>query len=267
MVTLRIFRLLAASLTSLIVLLSFANDADAQRRRRRRRRRPPATAPANPPEPAEAEGTEGATPPETEEVATEEPAPPAEAPEVAVDQPAETPEAPPAMAETVPSADAPPDLTPLRDELAALMDEPVQTRARVAVLGRLLFETKVRIRVQNRAGDSFLEALSLRLDGAPVFVMEGRIDEEGSQVFEGFAAPGPHEITVESEQRARANSDYRYLQSDRYRFEVLQGQLTDIVIILDEDSDIAEDFEDDGEGEYDVRTRVRVATRALEDAP
>ncbi len=83
------------------------------------------------------------------------------------------------------------------------------------------------------------------------------------EVFEGFAAPGPHDLTVELEQRARANESYRYTQTDRYRFLVTESKLTEITLVLDDDSDIAEDFEDDGEGEYDVRTRLRIATREL----
>lgn len=237
-----------------LVLVFAVPSADAQRRRRRRRRRPtpPPAAPAETPEETD-----------TEEAAEE----PTDAPEVEAE--AETEVAPEPVAEPVapatPESAPPPDLSPLRSELATLMDELVQTRARVAVLGRQLFETKVRVRVENRADDAVLATFSLRLDGAPVFVMSDRLGDEGAVVFEGFAAPGPHELTVEAEQRTRANADYRYLQTDRYRFEVVQGQMTDVVIILDDDSDIGEDFADDGEGEYDVRTRVRVATRALED--
>lgn len=238
-----------------LVLVFTVPSADAQRRRRRRRRRPtpPPAAPAETPEESEAE--ENAA-----EEAPEESAPAPEAEVEAAPEPAEEVTAP-----EPPASAPPPDLSPLRSELATLMDELVQTRARVAVLGRQLFETKVRVRVENRADDAILSTFSLSLDGAPVFVMSERLGDEGALVFEGFAAPGPHELTVEAEQRTRANADYRYLQTDRYRFEVVQGQMTDVVIILDDDSDIGEDFADDGEGEYDVRTRVRVATRPLED--
>jgi hypothetical protein len=52
------------------------------------------------------------------------------------------------------------------------------------------------------------------------------------------------------------------VQRNQFRFEVVQGKLTEIVIRLDDDSDM-EDFADDGEGEYDVNMRVRVATRDL----
>ena len=236
-----------------LVLVFVVPSADAQRRRRRRRRTTPTPPPAEPAEtPAEEEAA-----PETEAAEA-----PSEPEEVVAPEPVAEPEASaPAPADSAP----PPDLSPLRSELATLMDELVQTRARVAVLGRQLFETKVRVRVENRAGDAVLSTFSLRLDGAPVFVMSDRLGDDATTVFEGFAAPGPHELTVEAEQRTRASADYRYLQTDRYRFEVVQGQMTDVVIILDDDSDIGEDFADDGEGEYDVRTRVRVATRALED--
>lgn len=236
-----------------LVLVFVVPSADAQRRRRRRRPTPtpPPAEPAETPEEEEAPETPVAEADAEAEVEPADPIEPIAEPE---------PVAPPA-----PESTPPPDLSPLRSELATLMDELVQTRARVAVLGRQLFETKVRVRVENRADDAVLATFSLRLDGAPVFVMSDRLGDDGVTVFEGFAAPGPHELTVEAEQRTRANADYRYLQSDRYRFEVVQGQMTDVVIILDDDSDIGEDFADDGEGEYDVRTRVRVATRALED--
>lgn len=161
---------------------------------------------------------------------------------------------------------AEPDLGPLRDELTSIMDELVQVRSRVAVLGRQLFRTKVRVVVQNRAGDeTSLARVALELDGAPIFRSDaGGLDaEDGRQVFEGFAAPGPHVITIEAEQRQRADGDYRYTLRDAYRFEVLRDKLTEVTIILDDDSEIAEDFPDDEEGEYDVRTRVRVATRGL----
>ena len=226
----------------LMLLGLFGADADAQRRRRRRTPTPPPVA-----EPAE-------TPPEQE---TE-----PDVAEVEADVPLASPEPEPEP-EPEEAEEETTDLGPLRAELASLMDELVQTRSRIAVLGEHLFQTKVSIRVENRAGDQVLSNFALRLDGAPVFQADGDVGEEGRQAFEGFAAPGPHELTIEAEQRARADDEYRYVQRDRYRFQVVQGKLTEIVITLDDHSDVAEDFADDGEGEYDVRTRVRIATREL----
>jgi hypothetical protein len=235
------------SLVSLVV----ASDAEAQRRRRRPRPQPteqtePAPEPTEPAEPAPTEATPAAAPSTT-------PAP---------TTPAAAPTEPAASTEPEPDPTSLPDLEPMRAELATLMDELVQARSRVTVLGRALFDTKVVIRVDNRADDQILRSLVIRLDGDPVHRGDSDPGTGGAALFEGFAAPGPHDLTVEVEQRARANEAYRYVQRNQFRFEVVQGKLTEIVIRLDDDSDM-EDFADDGEGEYDVNMRVRVATRDL----
>ncbi|MEM1414907.1 MAG: hypothetical protein AAGH15_08400 [Myxococcota bacterium] len=229
----------ALGLLLALLLVDLAGDvADAQRRRRRRR---------PPPEPPPAQ------------VETPAPAPDEDAPPAEVELAPEPPPPPDA-----PDPDAPPDLGALEADFATLMDELVQTRSRIAVLGNQLFRTKLRVRVENRADEQILGRLVIRVDGAPVFETGDDVGEDGRQVFEGFAAPGPHELTLEVEQRARAGGEYRYTLRDTFRFEVVGERLTEVILVLDDRSDIAEDFEDDGEGEYAVRTRVRVATRDLE---
>jgi hypothetical protein len=159
-----------------------------------------------------------------------------------------------------------PDLGPLKDELTSVMDDLVSTRARISTLGRQLFRTKIRIDVQDRSrSNQSLTRLTVSLDGAQVFRSDGgAVDAaSGKRVFEGFAAPGPHTVTVEVEARARNGEVYRYVLRDSFRFEVMRDKLTEVEVRLDGASDIAEDFPDDGEGSYDVRTRFRVATRDL----
>jgi len=237
----------------LLLFLFGATDVDAQRRRRRRRRRPAPQA-ETPPTPA------------PEETPTED-SPPAEEPagQPVASDPAVAQESEPAPTPTPPTeAPAPVGHGDLREEFAAVMDELVQARARIATVGNLLFRTKLRVRVESRAGDQILESFVLRLDGAPIYRTEDTIDGR-APVFEGFAAPGPHELSVEVAHRGRANGNFRYVQSDRFRLEVRQGAMTEIVLRLDDDSDMAEDFPEDGEGEYDLRLRVQVSTESLED--
>ena len=40
-------------------------------------------------------------------------------------------------------------------------------------------------------------------------------------------------------------------------------RLSEVTLILEDDSDMASSFPSGGEGRYEVRTRMRVATRAL----
>ncbi|RLB52079.1 MAG: hypothetical protein DRJ42_15685 [Deltaproteobacteria bacterium] len=260
--------LICIALAAVFVLVA-ATDADAQRRRRRRRRPPPQeTQQAEPPpdqeagDGAPAEGDSDAQAEGGAQVGPAEVGDEAGGPAAAPSPGAAAPEEPAAD----PFLDAEgPDLGPIREEFTAIMDELVQVRSRVAVLGRQLFRTRMTVSVQNRAGDdNNLASMVLKLDGAPIFQGEGgEVSEDGAQVFDGFAAPGPHVLTIEVEQRARANDEYRYELRDTYRFQVIRDRLIEVTIVLDDDSDIAEDFEDDEEGEFDVRTRMRVATRAL----
>ena len=260
-------RWLGLAAAALVVLIWVVPGASAEAQRRRRRTPPPAEQAAETPEQGAGPGQEappnpfddpGAARPPAAEVAT--PADPAAAgTAAAAQQPA---------AEEESDADGifGPDLGPLLEEFTGIMDDLVQTRSRIAVLGRQLFNTRVRVAIQNRASDQTLEGVVLSLDGAPIYRAEsGELSEDDTvEALDGFAAPGPHALTVEIEQRARADDAYRYDLRDTYRFQVQRGVMTDVTIVLDDDSDIAEDFSDDGEGEYDVRTRVRVATRELE---
>ncbi|MCA9603031.1 MAG: hypothetical protein R3A78_02710 [Polyangiales bacterium] len=259
--TTQLLRWISAAMV-LGAILALGPGAEAQRRKRRTPKSAPTAEPAAPPASAPASDAGAAAPngdPSTTGTGT---------PNGAVESGA--PASPAASAEPVPAADKEepaPDYTAIRSEFTDVMDAIVQLRSRVAVLGRQLFQTRVRVQIHNRAGDTqSLARLTLTLDGAPIHKLDaGALGDEERQVFDGFAAPGPHVLAVELEQRSRDNDNYRYTMRDSYRFEVERGKATVVMLVLDDDSGIGEDFPDDGEGEYDVRTRVRVVTRELGD--
>jgi hypothetical protein len=150
------------------------------------------------------------------------------------------------------------------------MDDMVQARQRMAVLGQELFRTRVRIAVQDRAGDDqSLARFVVELDGAPVFRTDGEIEGGGAgrTVHEGALAPGPHVLTIETEQRAQADAEVRYSQRETFRVQVHRDRLTDVEIVLEDDSSMVDAFHQGGEGRYEIRTRVRVATRELPPGP
>ncbi len=160
------------------------------------------------------------------------------------------------------------DLDPLAKELAEIMDEIVQLRSALEVLGRQLFSTRVRIAARREGDEVDLEELVVELDGAPVFRggSEQVGDGEPSELFSGFAAPGPHRLTLRYRVRARADDAFRYERVETYRFVVPKGALTDVLVELEDDSDIADEFPEDGEGAFDVRSSLRVERRPLEEA-
>jgi hypothetical protein len=244
-------RVCATALLACAVLLT-ASAASAQRRK------------AAPPPPA--------PPPVSAEPAAEpEPAAQAEAEPVLAPEPAPSaaPAAPatdPAAAEA-PAEDQAAELAALQAELAQVMDDLVQARARVALLGKSLWKTKVRVRIDNRAEPDQVAARAvLYLDGAPIWSGDGaQLRDPERILFEGFAAPGPHVLGLEVEQQARDKDAYRYDLHESYRFVALRERRTDLRLVLDDDSDMAEDFDDDEEGSYEVQTRLEVRAAALDD--
>ena len=258
-------RVLVSSLIALVMTVFFVDTVDAQRRgrRRRRRRQPPAEEPATP-TPEENAETPADTPTEAPPAAAtegEEAAPAAEAPTEATDAaPSEQP-----VAQFDPGP-APPDVSPIRTDYVTLMDDLVQARMRVHALGSELFRTRITIDLQDRTGDgTTLARLVVHLDGAPVFQSEGAVEggDDGREIFSGALAPGPHVLRLEVEQRARADDAYRYTLQQDFRFQVARERLSEVTLVMEDGSDIASSFPSGGEGSYEVRTRMRVATRAL----
>lgn len=241
-------------LCALLAVAIFADDAEAQRGRRRRRPRPP---------PTEQTAVEPETPqePAAQPIAQptgETPAPPAEGALPA--EPSSTP------TEEHDPGPAPPDVTPIRTDYVALMDDLVQARMRVSALGAELFRTRIRVDLQDRTGDHVnLARFVVHLDGAPVFQSDGPVEnaQNGREIFTGSLAPGPHVLTLEVEQRSREDEAYRYTLRESFRFQVVRERLSEVTLILEDGSDMARSFPTGGEGRYEVHTRMRVATRAL----
>jgi len=152
-----------------------------------------------------------------------------------------------------------PDLSGIRSELAKVMDELMAARARTSILVKALFNTPISVRVVRRADDQRLEHITLRLDGVPVHDSDGAALSRGeADLFEGFAAPGVHEVAIEVTEVAKAKAEYRYVRSERFRIEIKKGMRTRVELVLRDKSDMAEELPEDDEGEYDVGTVMRV---------
>jgi hypothetical protein len=195
-------------------------------------------------------------------------APPAAPPAAAKPQLQMTPANPDAPETGQANAAANEKLAMLRADVTSLMDDLVEARSRSAMLGKTLFKTQVRVRVQNLASpDPVLVKIVLKLDGAPIYRGDAAAlsGDDAHQVFQSFIAPGAHVLAAEIEQRSRDDAAYGYTLHESYRFQALREKRSDLTLILDDDSDLAGDFPDDGAGEYDVRTKLRVKSKNLND--
>lgn len=261
---------LTLALTALLLVGLFADAADAQRRRRRRRRRPPPVTQVEEPTETAPEGEGDAPPAAQPEPGDPESTPPSDPfGEPAAEAETDTGTATEPSTAPTPEHDpgpAPPDVTPIREDYVALMDDLVQARMRVSALGAELFRTRITVDLQDRTGgNTALARLVVHLDGAPVFQSDGPVEgaDQSRELFTGSLAPGPHVLTLEVEQRAREDDDFRYTLRESFRFQVARERLSEVTLILEDSSDMARSFPAGGEGRYEVRTRLRVATRAL----
>jgi hypothetical protein len=157
-------------------------------------------------------------------------------------------------------------LAALRADVASLVDDMASARTRVALLGKTLFKTQLRVNIQNLAApDPVLGKVVLKLDGAPIYQGDGAAlsGDDAHQVFQGFIAPGAHVLAAELEQSSKRDAAYGYSLHESYRFQVVRDKRSELTLIVDDDSDLADDFPDDAEGEYDVRMKLRVRTKNL----
>jgi hypothetical protein len=143
-------------------------------------------------------------------------------------------------------------------EYDKLLGDIAALRSRVAALTTTLFASKLRVVLEGRGDDARVSALSITLDDGVVFAAPERFSAEGEHtVYEHAVAPGHHVVGVEIERYDARNKEFRTWQSSRFSVVVPESKLVEGHLIIIDDSDMAEDFPDDGDGEYDLRVKLR----------
>lgn len=161
---------------------------------------------------------------------------------------------------------AAPDVSALSSELSAVLDELIQARTRASVLAKSLFRTRIDINVLRRADDQQMVRIKLALDGVPVHDSDGAsVQSEEARLFQGYVAPGTHEISIEITEQSKENPTYRYTRAERFRIETKKNTSTQVDVLLRDDSDMAEELPQGDDGKYDVSTRVRVTPVKVDD--
>lgn len=176
-------------------------------------------------------------------------------PKDVLDQKPETKPSPltPAPAEFPSGAAKPPPF-----EYDKLLGDIAALRSRVAALTTTLFASKLRVVVETRGDDARLSSFNITLDDGVVFAAPERFSAEDERVvYEHAVAPGHHVVGLEIERYDARNKQYRTWQSSRFSVVVPESKLVDTHLTIIDDSDMAEDFPDDADGEYDLRVRLR----------
>ena len=256
-----------------IGVLAFCLGALAQNKGRGLKRPPPSTSPAAKASAAPAPTTTS----ETTKESTKEPAPGAKEPAPGETSPSSDAAtsgddlgAPPPKPTSDKPGTQPSPLTPAPGEFPTAAPKPppvaydklladiAALRSRVAAVTTTLFSSKLRVVIELDGDEARVSSLKITLDDGIVYAAPDRFSAEEPQVvYEHAVASGHHVVGVEIERYDVRNRQYRTFQTSKFSVVVPESQRLETSITVEDDSDMAEDFPDDQDGEYDLNVRLR----------
>jgi hypothetical protein len=139
-----------------------------------------------------------------------------------------------------------------------LLSDIAALRSRVAAVTTTLFSSKLRVLVGVEGDDARIASFRITLDDGVVYSAADRVGgDEPQVVYEHAVAPGHHMLGVEIERYDARNREYRTWQSSKFSIIVPESKRLESSLRIQDDSDMADDFPDDQDGEYDLRVRLR----------
>ncbi|RYZ04133.1 MAG: hypothetical protein EOO73_24930 [Myxococcales bacterium] len=143
-------------------------------------------------------------------------------------------------------------------EYDKLLGDIAALRSRVAALTTTLFASKLRVVVETKGEDARLASFNVTLDDGVVFSAPERFSADDERtVYEHAVAPGHHVVGVEIERYDARRKEFRTWQSSRFSVVIPESKLVATHLTIVDDSDMAEDFPDDADGQYDLRVKLR----------
>lgn len=259
-----------------LLLLAFALPQVASAKPRRKPKKPKPTKP-EPPK-AEEEAEEEETTPEPPGKPGTTPGKPGTAPGKPGATPAASPTATDPSKPPAAEINAPPppadgdrkesaiDVDSLRKRYLELRDQLFRSRARAAALGSSLYSTRIRLHLDYKSGRFYtITRAVIRLDGANVFDdTQGAIAADSAPRFDGFVAPGRHQVTVRIE--ATGKDDQRFTSTLESSFVVQAPGGKNVIVkcTAEDEGDIPYQWKKSEEGSYKLRLDVGIDTQKRE---
>lgn len=145
----------------------------------------------------------------------------------------------------------PPDYDKLLASIAAL-------RSRIAAVTTTLYSSKLRVVFTAEGDEAQIASLKVTLDGGVVFVAPDRFSaDEPRVVYEHAVAPGHHVIGIEIERHDVRGRQFRTFQSSKFTVIVPESKKLEADVLVEDDSDMGEEFPDDEDGEYELVASLR----------
>ena len=129
------------------------------------------------------------------------------------------------------------------EALDKLIAEIATLRARVAALTTSLFSSKLKVYVHTDGDDARVLGFVVTLDDGVVFKGDpGFIAEDEKVVYEHAVAPGSHVVGIEIERQDNRGAAYKTWQTTRFAIQVPEREVLEAIVVIEDDSDMADDF-------------------------
>lgn len=148
------------------------------------------------------------------------------------------------------------DYDRLLADLAAL-------RTRVAAVGEGLFQSRMAIALRLEGDRARVAKVIVSVDDGVVYTSpQGFRGDELTPVFARALAPGRHALTVDVEREDKENAAFKSNQRSRFIVEVPRDEQLDVEVRVEDDSTMG-DLPGKKSGRYDLRVRMKAATRPI----
>jgi hypothetical protein len=163
-------------------------------------------------------------------------------------------------ADTGPTA-SPAATAALQQDARALRDELFKARARVSIVASRLFTTRIALQLRSNLERFYaVSNLTLRIDGAPVYVQASGLPQAAGDLFDVFAAPGSHELSFSAELVSRRDATYKLRLDHAITFAVEADTRVATRLQLHEHGNMWR-FASRQRGQSDVRIRLRAQAK------
>ncbi|MCG8422350.1 MAG: hypothetical protein MJE77_30895 [Proteobacteria bacterium] len=154
------------------------------------------------------------------------------------------------------------DIDALRREYLRLRDELFRSRARAAAVASALYSTKLRILLDYGSGRFYsVTRATIRLDGANIYDdTSGAIARDRAPRFEGYVAPGRHQINIRIEAAGKDDDRFTSIVDNTFTIQAPAGRDVVIAASARDGGDIAYQWKKRQNGAYKLSLDVSVAT-------
>lgn len=167
-------------------------------------------------------------------------------------------------AEIEPTSTAPEaeDISSLRDEYLKLRDRLFQSQARASAVASALYSTRLAVKLDYKSARYYtITRATIRLDGASIYDdTSGAIGSDDASRFEGYIAPGRHQLSVRIEASGKDDERFTSVIDNSFIVQASKDKDLEVSISAEDGGDMAYSWAKKERGSYNLQMKVKVKT-------